>query len=154
MMRRKDKEILDRNIIDAIIHEADICRLGLCDGLIPYIVPMNFGYQNNTLYFHCANKGRKLDIIKKNNNVCFEIECNVEIVKADNPCEWTTKYYCIIGNGKAEVTEDYNEKVRALNIIMNKYSKQSKHEYTRDSINRISIIKVEICEISGKKSGY
>lgn len=153
-MRRKDKEILDRDIIDAKIQEADICRLALCDGLIPYVIPMNFGYQDNTLYFHCAKEGRKLDIIKKNNNVCFEIECNVEIVKADNPCESTTKYYCIIGNGKAEVAEDYNEKVKALNIIMEKYSKQLKHDYKKELVNRVSIIKVGICEVSGKKSGY
>jgi len=153
-MRRKNKEILDRDMINAKIKEADICRLAFCDGLIPYIVPMNFGYKDNTLYFHSAKEGRKLDIIKKNNNICFEIECNVEVVKAEKPCEWTTKYYCIIGNGRAEFVEDYNEKVKALNIIMEKYSNQAEYEFTKELVNNLSIIKVEIIEVTGKKSGY
>lgn len=153
-MRRQNQEIFDRNLIDAKIQEADICRLAFCDGNIPYIVPMNFGYQDNTLYFHCATQGRKLDILKQNNNVCFEIECDVEVVVGDTPCESTTKYYCIIGNGKAEVVADYNEKVRALNIIMGKYTKQIKHDFKTELVDRVSVIKVEVSEVSGKKSGH
>lgn len=153
-MRRKDKEILDRDIIDAKIQEADICRLALCDGLIPYIVPMHFAYNDNTLFFHCAKEGRKLDLIKNNNNVCFEMECNVEIVETEKPCNWTTRYYCIIGNGIAELIEDYNDKLKALNLITKKYAKQLKHEYDEGLVNRLCVIKVEITEVSGKKSGF
>jgi len=153
-MRRKDKEIIDTDMINAKIKEADVCRLAFCDGLIPYIVPMNFGYKHNTLYFHSAKEGKKLEIIKKNNSVCFEIECNVEIVKAEKPCKWTTNYYCIIGNGKAEVVEDYNEKVKALNIIMEKYSNQVECKFAKESVNSLTIIKVKITDVTGKKSGY
>ena len=64
-MRRKEKEITTRAVIDAIIRQARVCRLALSEDNQPYVVPLCFGYENDTLYFHCAPKGRKLDIIMK-----------------------------------------------------------------------------------------
>ncbi|MBU3917342.1 pyridoxamine 5'-phosphate oxidase family protein, partial [bacterium] len=71
-MRRKEKEITDKAIIDSIINDSKVCRLGLSDDNRPYVVPLCFGYENDTLYFHSAHKGMKLDILKKNKQVCFE----------------------------------------------------------------------------------
>ena len=65
-MRRKEKEIKDKKEIEQIFKEAHVCRLGMVDGKIPYIVPMNFGYRDNILYFHSALSGRKIDILKNN----------------------------------------------------------------------------------------
>ena len=70
-MRRKDKEITDTAIIEEILSKATVCRLGLCEENQPYVVPLCFGYEDNALYFHCANHGKKLVILRKNNNVCF-----------------------------------------------------------------------------------
>ena len=78
-MRRKEKEIKDRKEIISILQKAKICRIGLSENNKPYIVPMNFGYKEGCLYFHCANEGRKIGIIKKNNNVCFEIDTDHKI---------------------------------------------------------------------------
>ena len=72
-MRRKDKEITDIKEIEEIIKKADCCRIALVDNDEPYIVPVNFGYERNTLYFHGALEGRKAEIIRKNNNICFEL---------------------------------------------------------------------------------
>ena len=63
-MRRKEKEISDRNIIDDLIKKAMIIRIAMVDDNLPYIVPMNFGYKDNCLYFHSAKEGRKIDLIK------------------------------------------------------------------------------------------
>jgi len=73
-MKRSEREIKDRKEIEAIIERADVCRLGLSDDNMPYIIPMNFGYKDNRLYFHCAKKGKKIDIIKRNNSTCFEMD--------------------------------------------------------------------------------
>ena len=73
-MRRGEREIKDRKEIEAIIERANVCRIGLSDGKMPYVIPMDFGYKDNCLYFHCAREGKKIDIIKRNNSACFEMD--------------------------------------------------------------------------------
>ena len=80
-MRRNDKKIEDESIIIEILTKSLVCRVGLFDDEYPYVVPMNFGYNGNSLYFHSATKGKKLDLIRRNNKVSFEIEQSYEIVK-------------------------------------------------------------------------
>ncbi|OQX60886.1 MAG: hypothetical protein B5M51_09570 [Anaerolinea sp. 4484_236] len=58
-MRRSDREITDQAAIEAIIHEAEFCRLALVDGGQPYIIPLSFGYRDKVLYFHSAVEGEK-----------------------------------------------------------------------------------------------
>ena len=70
-MRRKDKEITDEKVINEILEKAKVCRLALFDKDYPYIVPMNYGYKDNALFFHVAKEGKKIDLIKRNNNVRF-----------------------------------------------------------------------------------
>jgi nitroimidazol reductase NimA-like FMN-containing flavoprotein (pyridoxamine 5'-phosphate oxidase superfamily) len=154
MMRRKDKEITDMVVIESILQEADVCRLAMVDGQVPYMVPMSFGYQNRILYFHSAPEGRKLNILKKNNLVCFEAESNVKVFRGENPCNWTMKYFSVIGSGRAEITEDLAEKELALNLIMEKYNGPGEYRYPVEALEKIVIIKVVVDEISGKKSKY
>lgn len=153
-MRRKDKQIDDKNIINSILMKADVCRIGLCDGNIPYIVPMNFGFDEHNLYLHSAREGRKIDIIKNNNNVCFEVETDVELVKSNIACNWGAKYYSVIGKGKAFIVEEYSEKIKALEFIMRKYSGEKEFVFDEERVNRVSIIKIQIEDMTGKKSGY
>jgi hypothetical protein len=87
-MRRRDKEIKDPKILESILRKAAVCRLGLSEKNTPYIVPLNFGYRANCLYFHPAGEGRKINILKKNNRVCFEAELEVELIQAEKACDW------------------------------------------------------------------
>ena len=152
-MRRKDKEIKDKDVIESIIKRATVCRIGLSENNVPYIVPLVFGYKNDCLYFHSAPEGKKIDIIKQNNNVCFELDVDCELVKSEDPCNWDMKYYSVIGFGKAFFVDDLEGKRKALNIIMEHYSSNS-HEYPVNEINKVTIIKVKIDSMTGKKSGY
>ena len=90
-MRRKDKKITDRAEIESIILKSSVCRLALADQLQPYIVPLCFGYRDNTLYFHSALSGKKIEIIKKNNRVCFEFDIDCEAITSDKACDWGMK---------------------------------------------------------------
>jgi uncharacterized protein len=153
-MKRKDKEITDIRIIESILLEADICRIALSDNNIPYIVPMNFGYSEKTIYLHSIDEGKKIDIIKNNNNICFETESKTSIVKSENPCNWGMKYLSVIGYGKAYFINDFEEKTKALNIIMNKYSGTSGHQFAESQLHKPAVIKIMISEMAGKKSGY
>jgi hypothetical protein len=153
-MRKKDREIKDKKLMESILERATVCRVGLSENNVPYIVPVNFGYRDNCLYFHSAKEGKKIDMIRGNNNVCFEIDIDSEVVKGENACGWTMKYYSIIGFGRAFFVEGFEEKRKALDIVMEHYAGKSSFEYSEESVNNAAIIKVEIESMTGKKSGY
>jgi len=152
-MRRKEKEITDRAVIESIILRSSVCRLALSEDSHPYIVPLCFGYKDNALYFHSARKGRKLDILKKNNKVCFEFDIDHEIVEAKDPCKWSMKYRSVIGYGKVSVIDDPESKRSAFNIIVQHYAGIS-FTYAEVILKDTVLIKVEIESMRGKKSGY
>ena len=87
-MRRKDKETENLKNIEEIIHRANICRLALCEGDRPYIVPLCFGYESRKLYFHSASQGRKLELLENNRNVCFEMDVDQGLAFEEIPCKW------------------------------------------------------------------
>ena len=152
-MRRKENEITDKTAMESIILGSSVCRLAFSEENRPYIVPLCFGYEDDTLYFHSAREGRKLDILRKNNKVCFEFDVDHEIVEADDACAWGMKYQSVIGFGKGSIIDDIESKRKALNIIMQHYSGNS-YEYPDKIVKKTVIIKVEIEHMTGKQSGY
>jgi len=152
-MRRSEREITDRGAIESILERATICRVAFSHGNLPYIVPLNFGYADNCLYFHSAPEGKKIEIIKQNSSVCFEVDVDVELVEGGKACDWTVRYRSAIGFGKAFLVDDPKEKRRALGIIVGHYSDRS-YEYGDEAVNKVAVIKVEIDGLTGKQSGY
>jgi nitroimidazol reductase NimA-like FMN-containing flavoprotein (pyridoxamine 5'-phosphate oxidase superfamily) len=150
-LRRKDKEITDKNEIESIIRKSLVCRLGLADNGTPYIVPLCFGYKDNSLYFHSAKEGRKIEILKRNNDVCFEFDDNLEVQAGKAACAWGMKYRSVIGYGKATLIEDPEEKRKALDVIMAQYA-DGAFEYSEKVFGKALVIKVEIESMTGKKS--
>ena len=152
-MRRKEKEIIDRAEIEAVIAESTVCRLAMADDDGPYLVPLCFGYKENTLYFHSAGAGKKLDILKKGNRVCFEFDIGQEIIrKGENGCEWSMKYRSVIGFGRASFVDGTDAKRKALDIIMGQYG-DGPFEYSAAKIEKTTIVKVDIKQMTGKRSG-
>ena len=152
-MRRNEKEIKDPATLRAIIQQSKVCRVGLSDGNRPYIVPLCFGYEDGFLYFHAAHEGQKIEIIKKNNRVCFEFDVNAEIVEEQQACEWGMRYQSVIGFGTAVFLDDVEEKRRALEIIMRQYSDRS-FLFPEHSVASTTVLKVAIESMTGKQSGY
>lgn len=152
-MRRAEREIKDRKTIDDILRQATVCRLGLCDDDRPYVVPLNFGYDGECLYFHSAREGRKMEVLRANPKVCFEVDVDHELVPTDTACDWGTRFRSVIGFGEARPVEDMEEKRRALDVILDHYS-DGDYEYTQESLTKLAVIRIEIEEITGKQSGY
>ena len=152
-MRRNDREIADVTPIEDIIRNSLVCRLGMCRNDQPYVVPLCFAYSDNTLYFHSAREGLKLEILQQNPKVCVEFDIDQEVIQSNNPCKWSMQYRSVIGFGRASLVEDFEEKKKGLDAIMKHYSGES-FEYVEPAIDSICIIKVEIESITGKKSGY
>jgi nitroimidazol reductase NimA-like FMN-containing flavoprotein (pyridoxamine 5'-phosphate oxidase superfamily) len=151
-MLRSEKEIKEIAAIESIIGDASVCRLGLSKDAQPYVVPLNFGYEKNTFYFHGAGEGKKIDIIRSNPNVCFELDIRAKVVEAPDPCFWGMNYQSVIGFGIAVILEDIEEKRKGFNIIMAHYSDQS-FAFDDKFLNATAVIKVEIESMTGKQSG-
>ncbi len=105
-MRRKDREVTDREKIDEIISNCHCCRLGFYDEGEVYIVPLNFGYAEKdgkrTFYFHGAREGRKIDLISKTHSAGFELDTNYELHEGDAACEYSARFMSAIGTGLVE----------------------------------------------------
>ena len=119
-MRRKDREITDFDEMMKIIAKCDTCRLVLFDDEFPYIVPLNFGTDVEEgqlyLYFHSAKVGTKLDLIRKNNKVTFEMDCEHNIIMYDERMSCTMGYESVIGHGHEEDFK-FNEKVAMMTEV-------------------------------------
>ena len=152
-MRRKDKEITDTEEIERIIKRAISCRIGLVDNDEPYVVPVCFGYERNALYFHGALEGRRVELIKKNNKICFEIDTDVKVVRNEEPCKWAMKYRSVIGVGRAHILESDEEKSHGLRLIMRQYS-GDKFNFSKLEVDSVLVVRVEIESITGKQLGY
>ena len=150
-MRRKDREISDLGEMESIIQRADICRLAFCDRGIPYVVPLCFGYRRGAVYVHSAREGRKLDMMRNNRLVCFEMDIDQELIRSIDRC--SMKYRSVIGRGLARIVEERDEKTEALDLIMRHY-RQVPFIYSEETFESTVIIKVEIKELTGKACGY
>ncbi len=151
-MRRKEKEIKDKAALNKIIEQCDVCRLGLSHNNVPYIVPLSFGYDGRTLYFHTAAEGKKIDILAINNRVCFEFETGVRIVPHDTkPCKWSFSFQSVIGLGTAGELLSAEEKIHGLTWIMAQYG-DAQWDFTDIPLQGVRVWAVSIEEMTGKQS--
>jgi len=152
-MRRKDRELSDKADLEDIIKQADVCRIAFFSEKAPYIVPLNFGYAwNETLkfYFHCASTGRKLELLKTNNVVGFEIDIKHELLTGDVACDWGMKYRSVIGNGKISELADEEDKARGLDLIMKHFGYDGSPSYSKQMLGAVKVLCLEVDEITGK----
>jgi len=153
-MRRADREISGIDEIEQIISKADVCRLALANDNYPYLVTMNFGYKNfpaRCLYFHCAAEGKKLDMIRRNNKVCFEMDIDHKLIKGEKSCDWGMAYTSLLGYGTITIVGDKDERIAGLNAIMEHYGKSENNEYHEKTFERTVILRLDITEMTGKK---
>lgn len=152
-MRRQEKEITDRAAIEDILRRATVCHLGLCADEKPYVVPLSFGYAEGRLYFHSAGEGKKIALLQHNNRVCFEVDLDEELVRKEHACGWGLRYRSVIGSGRAHFVTDAEGKRAALNVIMAHYG-GPQDDYSPQAIAGVTIIRVDIEEMTGKQGGY
>jgi hypothetical protein len=148
-MRRKDKEMTDPEAIASVIRRSTVCRLGMSNDNLPYVIPMSFGYKDGAVYFHSATEGRKIDILRKNPRVCIEFDVDCRLKTGDSACKWGFIFQSAIAFGTASFIEDSTEKRAALDIIMRQYSSDA-FTYPESALEKIIVIKVNISELAGK----
>jgi hypothetical protein len=153
-MRRKEREINDISEIESIISHADVCRVAFANANTPYIVTMNFGYadgKNPKLFFHCAISGRKLDMMKVNNYVCFEFDTGHEIYTGEKGCDWGMKFTSVVGYGNLFIVENDDQRRTGLDYIMNHYGGSGNYSYDEKVLSRTIVLRLDISEMTGKR---
>jgi len=152
--KRVRNEIIDQSTLIEIIKRGNHITLALTDNDNPYIVTMSYGFDesNKCLYFHCANKGDKLDYIKKNGKVCGTIIEDNGYIKTK--CDHD--YSSLIIRGNIVIVSELEEKKHGLQILLNHLEEDPKPIFERnikndESYNSVTILKVSIESIIGKK---
>lgn len=145
----------DKFEIKQIIDKCDSCFLAMVDQEgKPYLLPFNFGYQDDTIYLHSDPNGKKIDILKNNPDVCvaFSTDHKLFFRHETVACSYGMDYRSVLAYGKIVFIEDYDEKVKVLNIIMRKYAGKE-FNFNAPAVNNVAVYKVEISKIEGKVSG-
>ena len=96
-MRRKDREIIDPQTIRSIIEHCRVMRVAFCADNIPYLVPLNFGFeetaQGYSFFFHSAHEGRKIDMLRQNPRVAFELDYGHALISAEKAVDYSYAYH-------------------------------------------------------------
>lgn len=152
-MRRTDREVTERSAILSIMDSCDCLHLALMDGDYPYVIPMNFGYEDDggklTIYFHGAKEGKKLELIAKDGHAAFSMSCAHELIPGKVPCASTFKYMSVCGRGIVSMVEG-DERMHALSVIMAHYDRETAHTFEAKHANAVSIFKMDVETFTGK----
>lgn len=154
--RRPERAITDREEMEYVLGKALICRVGMCDGDEPYVLPMNFGYREGAFYLHSSLKGRKAEILRKNPKVCIQVEADCAVVEDDEPCGWTMKFRSVLAFGTVVFLESEAEKIDGLQAIFDQYTSMTyKAEDFRPKIlEKTAVIRVDVENMTGMVHGY
>ena len=152
-MRRADKAITDADELHRILDDALVLHLGLVDDGRPYVVPLNFGREGDTIYLHCASEGRKLRCLRAQPEVCVEVERLIRVTNGPAACgAWTSHYESVIGFGTATVVDDDEERRLGLQAIMAKYSGRRDWEFAPQTLAKTTVVRVALSSLGGKRS--
>lgn len=153
-MRVAKKEILDRTIIEELLAGAPVGRLGTTgrDGY-PMIKPLNFAYCRERIYFHSATEGEKIETIRHDNRVCFEVDLPIAYVKSKGvPCKADYLYRSVIIRGRAHILTDREERAAALTALMKKYQPGGGYEgFSEEALARTAVVRIDIIAMTGKQ---
>ena len=153
-MRRSDREVHGAEHIRAILEQSKVCQLAMVDDGRPYLVTMNFGYEQAgeelTLYFHSAGAGRKLDILRKNSAVCFTVvAAGVPDFVQENPCASSVTFASVVGEGTAEIVEDAGEKCKGLSLLMQRAVGRAV-PFTPAQAAGVTVLRLRVTNLSAK----
>ena len=152
-MTKRELKITDESRILQILDTAKVLHLGLAVDNEPYVVPMNYGYTmengNLILYLHSAVRGKKLDMIRANPNVFFELDCDRMPFEGDKPCQYGLVYSSVMGRGTARIIEDVEEKKEAMTILM---KTQTGKDFTFNArlVSIVAVIRIDVSEYTAK----
>ena len=152
-MTTREFMITDEQELRRILDSGKVLHLGLAVDNEPYVVPMNYGYVLEegklVLYLHSALRGKKLDMIRANSRVFFEIDCDLMPFEGKVPCQYGLAYSSVMGRGKAVIVEDVEEKKKAMSVLM---KTQTGKDFTFEDrlVSIVAVIRIDVSEYTAK----
>ena len=152
-MTKRELQITDEAQILNILNTAKVLHLGMAVDNEPYVVPMNYGYTMEegklVLYLHSALRGKKLDMMRANPKVFFEMDCDWIPFEGEKPCQYGLGYSSIMGCGTARIVEDVEEKMKAMTALM---KTQTGKDFTFNDrlVSIVAVIRIDVQEYTAK----
>ena len=152
-MTKREFQVTDPRQITRILDAAKVLHLGLCVDNKPYVVPMNYGYcfegEKLVLYLHSAVRGKKLDMIRENPQVFFEMDSDRVPFEGKLPCQYGMTYSSVMGSGEARLIEDVEEKKKAMTVLM---KTQTGKDFSFDEklVSIVAVIRIDVAEYTAK----
>ena len=152
-MTKRELQVTDLNEIKAILDTAKVLRLGLAVDNEPYVVPMNYGYVMEdgklTLYLHSAQQGKKLDMLRANPKIFFELDCDWKSFEGEKPCQYGLSYSSVMGRGEAVLVEDVEEKMKAMTVLM-KTQTGKDFSFNEKLVSIVAVVRIDVSEYTAK----
>ena len=152
-MTKRERQVTDPDQIRHILDTAKVLHLGMAVDNEPYVVPMSYGYTMEegklVIYLHSATQGKKLDMLRKNPNVFFEIDCDLMPFEGRVPCQYGLVYSSIMGRGNARILEDVEEKKQAMSVLM-KTQTGKKFTFEDRLVSIVAVIRIDVAEYTAK----
>ena len=152
-MTKRELQITDEVQIREILDTAKVLHLGLCVNNEPYVVPMNYGYAMEdgklVLYLHSAVQGKKLDMMRANPRVFFELECDQMPFEGEKPCQYGLVYSSVMGSGTASIVDDVAEKMKAMTVLM-KTQTGKDFAFNEKLVSIVAVVRIDVEEYTAK----
>jgi uncharacterized protein len=152
----KSRIITSPEEIEAIIGKCQVCHVAMIDhDGKPYVIPMNFGYDDGVIYFHSSRKGKKMDILQNHIHVCvaFNTDHELRYQNEDVACSYSMKYRSVLAYGDVEFIEDPDQKLKALSQVMRKYSSRE-FLFNPPSVREVACWVVKVVKFECRVYGY
>ena len=153
-MRVAKKEIREKSTVEGFLAQCAVGRLGTIgrEGY-PMVKPLNFVYHGGRIYFHSAREGEKIEDIRRDERVCFEVDLPLTFVRAEgSPCKADYRYQSVICTGRAHLVEEREEKAGALRALMEKYQPEGGYsEFPEGKVALTAVVRIDILTMTGKQ---
>ncbi len=155
----KKYEIQSKHKMIEFLNSQPVGRISSLDGNgYPQVIPMNFVYHDGVIFMHSHPFGEKLDNIRRNPNVGFEVDQHICFLPSyyfhpTDASQADTLYISVVIKGKAEIVDRIEEKALALNALMEKYQKEGRYEAldaTMPLVHEVAIIRIIPKDMRGK----
>lgn len=158
-MRRDDREVVDPEEILDVLARGEVLRLAMISDGRPYLVPLSYAavpggagapLQGLRLLVHSAPEGRKIEALRRDPRVCFEVTVGTEVVRAARACDFGVRFRCVIGEGRASFVPDPESKSRALSLIASRYGAPPEIDAVQGA--KVAVVEIAVDTLSCKAS--
>ena len=146
-MSKKDRIVTDENIKIETLKSMDIIRLGLVDNGLSYIVPVNFAYYDNAIYFHTGLNGRKIPLLKNAGKISFQADRFDGLKTHDTACGHSSYFTSVYGEGIPVFLETKEDKYFGLDLLMEKYTEKKWKDFPEKILNITNVIRINITKL-------